>query len=997
VLGFALLSGLAPCQQFRATQTTAQYTITAWGHKDGLPSTFIYAAAQTSDGFLWIGTADGLVRFDGVQFTPWRSVRPNSQPLGQVTALNVLRTGDLLLGTGTGLLGKMRNSDLQTMPLHSSVESIQEAQDGSLWAATSKALWHLDAKSLQPLQPPVDLPIGWLSGPQQGDDGSEWIATGKGVFRVDSQSRLIPSSDLRSWLFRTPDGRLELLDEHGRVHPLGSGKTISQSIGPLSEPSTLSGATADSDGNIWLALQGNGIVRVTVADGHASQERFTRDDGLSSDFVRFLFEDREHNLWAATENGLDRLRRNGVLSLTRREGLLSDTVTSIVTGKDNSVWLGTSEGLEYIAGEQQAIYLRGTQILSLLMGGDGRLWIGTRRGLTQWTDGRISSLPQDAKFVAITALAEDSAGTLWFYDTDKGLFFQKPGQSPAAVTDGSLTRQTITAMHGSRDGAVWFGLENGNVVAYRDGEFHAYSTQDGLPGGEVHGLSEGAAGDLWVATERGLCFFGGERFDCRYTKNGLPGNRVLWAIPDIGGNIWLGYNFGVARLDARELRNNAASSAEGIQGKLFDDGDGIEYSPELEGNAPAALAQDGRLWLTTSQGIAVLDPAHLRTNPFPPPVHILELEADGQQVDLSRTIRLKPLTHSIQISFAGLCLSNPRKVRFRYQLEGFDREWRDGGSRREVSYTNLPPRHYLFRVLAANSDGVWNDTGATLDFVLAPAYFQTLWFGLVCATAVLAAIFIVFRVRLRTAQRIMKLRYEERVEERTRIAQELHDHLLQEMVGIGMQLEVAHELIQEDAGAKRPLQRALSLSRSAIANGRLTLQSLRDRTITGPALLDALRKTAEAYPENDRTPVQYFMEGNEQPLCPDIAEDLSEIGQEALRNALKYARETAITVHLHFGRASLDLSVQDEGAGMDEAVLRAGTPGHYGLVGMRERAARIGAAFKIQSAPGRGTTVHISVPAIRVYQKDSAGEADNRSGWRLWRPFRLRPREEKGK
>ncbi|WP_263355151.1 sensor histidine kinase [Acidicapsa acidisoli] len=1004
-LGFAVLSGLAPCRQIHATQTTAQYSVTAWGHKDGLPSTFIYAVAQTPDGFLWLGTADGLVRFDGVQFTQWRSVRPNGQPLGRVTTLNLLRTGDLLLGTGSGLLGKMRNGDLQTSPLRSYVESIQEAQDGSLWVATSKALWHLDATTLQSLRPPLDLPMGWLSGPQQDRDGSEWITTGKGVFHVDLQGRMIqfpaqspaPSPTLRSWLLHTPDGRLELLDEHGSLQSPGSGKTIWQSKAPLPKPSTISGATVDSDGNVWIALLGSGVLRLTPADGHASEERFTRGEGLSSDFVRFLFEDREHNLWAATENGLDRLRRNGILSLTRREGLLSDTVTSIAAGRDNSVWLGTSEGLEQIVGEQHAVYLRGTRILSLLMGRDQRLWIGTRGGLMQWTDGRIASLRQDANFLAVTELAEDSTGTLWLYDTDKGLFYQKPSQPAAPVTDSSLVRQTITAMYSSRDGVIWFGLENGGIVNYRDGKFHAYSPQDGLSGGEVRGLSEGAAGELWAATERGLCFSNGEHFECRNTKSGLPGDRLLWAIPDVGGNIWLGYNFGVARLDARELRNNASSSTEGIQGKLFDDGDGIENSPDREGNAPAVLAPDGRLWLTTSQGIAVVDPAHLRTNPIPPPIQILGLEADGQQVDLSRAIRLQPLTHSIQISFTGLCMSDPRKVRFRYRLVGFDREWHDGGSRREASYTNLPPRRYMFRVLAANSDGVWNDTGATLDFILAPAYFQTLWFGLLCAAVVLACVLIIFRVRLRTAQRMMKLRYEERVEERTRIAQELHDHLLQEMVGIGMQLEVAHDLIQEDTGAKKPLQRALFLSRSAIASGRLTLQSLRDRTITGPTLLEALRRTAEAYPDKDRIPVRYLMEGNERPLCPEIAEDLSEIGQEALRNALKHAGEAAITVRLHFGRASLDLSVHDEGPGVDETVLRAGAPGHYGLVGMRERAARIRAEFMIQSAPRSGTTVLISVPGIRAYQKDSAGEADNRSGWRLWEPFRLRPREEKEK
>jgi signal transduction histidine kinase len=446
----------------------------------------------------------------------------------------------------------------------------------------------------------------------------------------------------------------------------------------------------------------------------------------------------------------------------------------------------------------------------------------------------------------------------------------------------------------------------------------------------------------------------------------------------------------------RELREAEVRSTEVPHWKLYDARYGIENSPDLSGNAPAALAQDGRLWLTTSQGVAVLDPAHLRMNLLPPQVRILEVDADGQEMDLSRRINVKALTRSIQFSFTGLSLSDPQNVRFRYRLDGFDREWHDGGSRRYASYTNLPPRRYVFRVCAANSDGVWNNTGARLDFDLAPAYFQTLWFRLLCIVAVLAGALILFRVRLLSAQRNMRLRYEERVEERARIAQELHDHLIQEMVGIGMQLEVADELTPGGAGAKRPLERALALSCSAIASGRLTLHSLRNRPMSGAVLVETLRGVVEAYALRERASVQYVVDGNERPLSPDIAEDVSEIGQEALRNALKHAGNRTIVVHLHYGAASFDLSVRDDGGGIDDGVLRSGVPGHYGLVGMRERAARVQAEFTIQSKPGRGTTVRVSVPATRAYQNDSSVNAGAENRWFLWKLFR-RARQEKMK
>ena len=375
-----------------------------------------------------------------------------------------------------------------------------------------------------------------------------------------------------------------------------------------------------------------------------------------------------------------------------------------------------------------------------------------------------------------------------------------------------------------------------------------------------------------------------------------------------------------------------------------------------------------------------MDPARLNVNFLPPPVHILGLDADGQSVDVSRPISLRPLTRSVRFSFTGVSLTVPRKVRFRYMLEGFDREWRDGGATREAFYTNLPPRRYTFRVLASNNDGVWNNSGAQLTFFLKPAYYQTWWFRLLCAAAVVIAAILVFRRRLRSAQRLLRLRFEERMEERTRIAQELHDHLIQEMVGISMQLEVADELTPGSADAKTPLHRALKLSRSAIANGRLTLQSLRQPRVTAAALIDSLRRTADAYPEQNRIPVEYRVDGHERLLRPDIAEDLCELGMEALRNALKHVRKGTIHVDVRYGAAKLELTVIDEGEGITEQVLQAGIPGHYGVAGMRERAARMEAALSINSVPGQGTTVHVAVPAARAYQDERS--SDGRSGTR---------------
>lgn len=976
-------------------QNAAQYSVTAWGHKDGLPSTFVYSITQTPDGFLWIGTADGLVRFDGVQFTRRRPTQLSGEPLGQVRALHVSRDGNLLLGTGAGLLGRMRNGDLQSTQLHSPVESIQGSRDGSLWVATSAALWHLDEASLQPDEPPILMQKQWLSGPLQTGDGREWISTQDGVFYVEAH-RLVRADNRPSWLFLTSDGLPGVLGENGQIHLLQNGVAESSSGSSLPHFATPAAATRDSNGVLWIASRGEGVTRLATDGGKNAVEQFTRNDGLSSNFVRSIFEDREHNIWLATENGLDRLRRNNVLSLTRRDGLLSDTVTSIGGGKDGSVWLGTPDGLECLRGGKQSAYLKGVGVLSLLIR-DNEVWAGTTRGLMQLSDGHISSAKNDPQFSAVTALAEDADRTLWFYDGGKGVFRQQPGRAPVAVTDSSLLHQQVTAMASGPGDSVWFGLSSGNVIAYREGKFQTYSRHDGLSGGAIHGLSLEASGALWAATERGLCLFTNAHFTCRNERSGLPGDRVLWAIPDAEGNIWLGYSVGVARINAQQLRETATTGSAKLQWKLFDDGDGIESSPVLRGNTPAVVAQDGRLWLTASQGVAVLDPRHLRTNPLPPPVRILGLQADGHETDLSGRVRLPPLTRSVQFSFTGLSLSDPRKVSFRYRLDGFDPEWHDGGTRRDAFYTNLAPGRYTFRVVAANNDGVWNRDGASLNFFLAPAYFQTVWFRLSWIGAALFIVALVFAARLRSVKRNMRIRYEERMGERARIAQELHDHLIQEMVGISMQLEVADELTPRGAGAKTPLELALALSRSTIAGGRLTLQSLRSHPTTGAALIETLRTTAEAYPQRNGMAVEYLVEGDERLLRPEIAEDLSELGQEALRNALKHAGNVAISVRLIYSSAAVKLSVRDAGGGITDAALQDGLPGHYGLAGMRERAARMSARFSVRGTPGGGTTVFVSVPANCAYQEGPGSDAGSSVSRFLRRIFDRDSRQEKAK
>ena len=992
---------LALCTPVRAEQGAAQYSVASWGHKDGLPSTLIYSVAQTSDGFLWLGTDDGLVRFDGVQFTPRRIVMPNGGMPGQVRVLHVSREGELLFGAESGMVGIARKDSVDATRLDAAVESIQEAGDASLWVATNASLWHLSARTLEPIERPIRLPAGWLSGPLQSNDGREWISTHNGLFYVRA-GRLEQTGEDYARLLIVPKGHPTWLDEDGRFHSLAADAAPPAS-GALSRYSSeITALLTDSSGAVWIGTREDGVLRYSPNEGNASLQRYTRDDGLPSNFIRSICEDAEHNIWLGAENGLVRLRHNKVESLTARDGLLSGEIASIASTGDGSVWLATADGLQRLFDGQKTDYQRGIPVLSLLISAKQELWAGTAAGLMRLRGGHLTSSANDAGLREVTALAQDDRGVLWLYDAGRGVFQKAPDRDPSLVTNPALAKRTVTAIAAGPGGSVWFGDAEGSITEERGGDFHRFSVRDGLSGGAIHGLSVAHDGELWAATERGLCFLAGTQFRCRNRSSGLPGDRVLWALPDTQGNLWLGYNIGVAEINAESLRQVTAKNSSPSDGAsapfawplssssaidFFDESDGIASSPHLNGAAPAAFAQDGRLWLTTAEGIAVLDPGQIHANRLPPPVHIVGLEADGKAFDLATTIRLRPLTRSLQFSFTALSMTAPRKVRFRYKLESFDRDWQDGGSSREASYTNLPPGHYTFRVLAANNDGVWNNTGAELSFYLPPAWYQTLWFELLCLAAGLLAAAGFVRLRLRSAKRILRLRFEERMEERTRIAQELHDHLIQEMVGISMHLEVADELTPANTKAKNALQRALALSRSAISEGRLTLQSLRSHPVTGAALMESLRRTEKAYSEKTRNAVEYRIEGDEQLLRPEVAEDLSELGQEALRNALKHGGYGAILVRLRYGASALELLIRDEGPGMTEELQQAGVPGHFGLAGMRERAARIAGEFSILSTPEKGTTVQVAVPAIRAYHKQGRVSGNGRGG----------PRHEKAK
>jgi signal transduction histidine kinase/ligand-binding sensor domain-containing protein len=927
-------------------QKITQYSLTQWGHRDGLPSTSIYAIAQTPDGFLWLGTADGLVRFDGIRFLQVPLSTTGDMAFGRIQALTLGRTGALWIGTESGSLVRMQGSELKVAAFGTPIVAIRENSDASIHVETADKVFRVEPQSL-----------GITACPAAG-------------FSADAPGRKTSSS-------RPSSENISIACQH-------SSDSISPAMLALAElpPDQLRRATRDSDGNVWIATRESGIYRIHGNPGALSPsvERLSVLDGLSNDSVWDIFEDREHNLWIATQNGLNRLRDDKFSTVTRHTGLLSNNISSLAV-VSNEIYAGSTLGLNRVAAGHSEAVLAGA-ILALTPAANGSLFASTPLGLSMVKQGRLQPVSLGVNATHISVMVQRSSDELWFYDHQEGLYRWRPGHAASRIILPALQNKIVSVMQADIHGRVWLGLTTGEVLLYDGTAFRTFTEADNLPGGVPHYVSVNNDGSAWIASERGLALFTGDSFVSWSRKNGLPGSRVLWAVPGPAGRLWLGYNIGVASIRIEDLRRAISDANFLVPYDLYDEGDGLRSSPDLRGGTPVAVLPGGRIWLTTSEGLATIDPAHIRKNLLPPPVHILQLTVDDVNRDFANPVTLPPRTRRIEVNYSGLGLTDPRKVAFRYRLLGFDSHWNQASTRRFATYTNLPPGKYRFEVIAANEDGIWNETPDTLEFTLSPAVYQTKWFLALCLVALLLVGILLFRLRVQSAADRLRLRFEERLDERARVAQDLHDNLLQEVMGISLQLEIADELTPPGAAGKPILKRALQLSKSALTRGRGALTTLRATSLTRQEVFQTLALAAAPFPEERRRAIQYATDGAELPLRAGVGEEIVQIAQEALRNALQHAHGT-VHIGIHYASSRFSLVVDDEGQGISPTIMESGVPGHFGLKGMRERAARIASTLTIEPKARGGTRVQLSVPARMAYSG-----FDTASG--LWTRFTAR-------
>jgi signal transduction histidine kinase/ligand-binding sensor domain-containing protein len=753
-----------------------QYSHRVWRAEDSgasLPQNSVFSILQTRDGYLWLATQEGLVRFDGTRFEVFSTRNTPAIKHNDVWRLLEDRAGNLWIGTrGGGLTrhrdGRFTNFSKAEGLSNDSVQALWEDADGTLWIGTrGGGLNRFKDGRFTSYTTRDGLSSDTIYALRGDRAGNLWIGTDggglarfrDGKFTIITSHQWLPSDTVYSILeddagalwVGTGAGLLRVKDNVRMVFGVRDGLS-SHNIRELFQ---------DRDGNVWIGTDGGGLNR--FQDGRFSA--FTTKQGLSNDSIGAIYEDREGNLWLGTDaGGLNRLKSGKFVSYSTAEGLGDDNARSILQTRDGTLWIGSFGALtRYKDGQFTTLTrkhgLTGDAVLSMAESRNGDLWLGTLGGgLQRHRAGKFTTLSRKEGLSNETVLAlhEDAAGVLWIGTRSGGLNRYENGRFTSWGAK-DLGADSVRVIEPAKDGGLWIGTLGGGLVRYRDGRFTRYTTEQGLSQDMVLSLHEDADGTLWIGTfGGGLNRFKDGRFAAITGQNGLHDDVVFRILDDDLGNLWMSSNRGVHRVARSSLDAFADGRASSVQSVAYGRADGMRSAECNGAHQPAGWkARDGRLWFPTIRGVVTVDPARMPVNSIAPPVRIESFLADDRSVG-TRDVRLPPGQKSFEFRFAALSYRSPEDVRFKYRLEGFEETWTTATSNRSARYTNLPPGSYRFQVTAANDDGIWNEAGATTAFVLAPHFYESSWFNFVYALGAAALALLIFHVHRLRIRRLQK-------------------------------------------------------------------------------------------------------------------------------------------------------------------------------------------------------------------------------------------------
>lgn len=1027
----------------------------SWTMENGLPQNTVSVLLQSQDGFLWAGTELGLARFDGVNFRLFDHATTPGFPDAEINCMLDAGTDGLWIGTADGLV-RWKDGIATLLTTHdglqgNSIRGLAQSSNGALWIWTESGLTRWDGRHLQAVPAENGLPAGeitsiaadgaddlwigssrgtavlraghWHPGPGSADltrsnaaslvkalsGGDILIASRSGLFLEHLgaiapilTSTALPAEDI-SFLDRLPDGAVVaatkssvflLPGKHLAGRPAAS-FCVSKDL----PGSRIESMFADREDSLWIGTN-RGLARISTSSdgGGPSIQLLPPTDPLSSNAIVSLLEDKEGDLWAGTETaGLHILRDTRFRVIGSSDGLSSDATTAVVQDSRKALWIGTrNEGLNRISGGMDgklqaanlttANGLSSNVILALASGLDGDLWVGTPDGLDHIArDGTHSytsadGLPDD--FIRSVLVAPGNS--VWI-GTRRGLTRLDHNHFENYTQADGLGSDLVGALARSADGDLWIATLNG-LSRLHQGQLKNFSVADGLSSNVITALDFTPEGILWIGTQdHGLNAWDGSKFLnidalARSVANPLP--AAIHAVThDDRGHLWLASDAGLTRVDLQPLLD-CAQHAASFPCRLntasvvnFTTADGLRSRETSSNSHPTACrSADGKLWFTSPRGVIVVDPLHFPANPAPPPVAIERFEVDDHEGQPGQRTRIASGALRFQFDYAGLSFASPQKLRYQYMLEGFDHRWTDAGSRRTAYYTNIPPGKYTFRVRAALAGSGFADANepasasdavsytpreASLSFQLLPHYYQTAWFLALVILALVSLVLLVFRRRVLHVER----EFRAVMAERNRIAREIHDTLAQGYVGISLQLEILGELLRHNRAeaAQKHLTLTQSLVREGLNDARQSIWALRSHDSAEQTLPIRLRRLVEQAADRNLA-ANLEVHGATRPLATQTEQEILRIAQEAIHNVKRHAAASRLSVRLDYGDRHLGLKVTDDGKGFDAENGTLLTTGHFGLTGMRERAALIAGQIQISSQPGKGTTLNLSLP-----------------------------------
>jgi len=989
----------------------SQYAHTAWKTDEGFSTGLIRSITQTPDGYLWLGTEFGLLRFDGVRAVAWEPPQRQHLPSSDIRSVQGARDGRLWIGTWSGL-ASWKDGKLTHYPELDGqiIEALLEDREGTMWVAgwapSIGRLCRIQSGSTECYGQDGRFGSG-VTALYEDRGGNLWAAGMNGLWRwKPGPPKLYPMPDPAQRIYallESDDGGL-LVVQHTGITKVRSGKAELYPLPAGFQPHRL---LHDRDGGLWIgALVDKGLLH--IHEGRT--DRFTPAEGLSGESVDALFEDREGNIWVATDDGLDRFRDFAVPTISIQQGLSSRGVSSILTERNGSLWVGASDGLNRWIEGQITVYryrslsgVRGNSVPgreadsrgtireitdsglpdkahALFQDARGQVWVGTQSGIAFLKSDRfvpVASVP----YGIVYSFSDDSAGNVWV-SHQKGLLHLSGARAVELIPWARLgrTEPAFALLHDAVQGGLWLGFLDGGVAYFKDGQLRAsYASAEGLGQGRVRDFYIDRNGTLWTATDGGLSRIEDGRILTLTSQNGLPCDTVHWMREDDSHSVWLYLACGLVRIGRSELDSWASHPQQTLHPTVFDSSDGVASHRFTSGyNSVVAKSADGKLWFVRDAGVSVIDPHHLAFNERPPPVHIEHVTADDKNYNATNGLRLPPRIRNLAINYTALSFVAPEKVRFRYTLEGQNRNWHEVVNDRRVQYTKIAPGTYRFRVIASNNSGVWNETGATLDFSIAPAYYQTRWFAALVVVAAAALLWTAYRLRVAQLARQFNRTLDARLSERTRIARDLHDTLLQSFQGLVLRFQSASRILPARPDeAKQRLDRALDQAEAAITEGRNAVQGLRASATTVNDLANGIAAIGAELTSGpaaaDAPTIVVDVDGQSRDLNPVVRDEAYRIAGEALRNAVTHAQARHVVVTIHYESRQLRLTVHDDGKGIDLKTLqRQEVVGHFGLPGMHERAAIVKASLEVHSAAGVGTEIELRVPSAIAYAASSA-------------------------